>query len=271
MHIPTVSYLEYTYLWRSTSQIVHQKDISCVKIKYFGGEWKRRTITEKWKLALCRLKVKGQAIPQGGTRQGCDRFSLTTPCSAALSEGFALTNFGVRVTVSAKGLEHFSSRGRQFSPWGLGYYKAIKLSVFGRDFRGRFLAPGACLQQHVFCFPLLRWNSKHNHIFIQMRMFSKQPLFSSFKFQRVVTERVSTVKHEKGPLAMNKHFDLSMTGLARLCWWGLFVLNLIQNGFQHNTLISGKSQQPKWLNHNSVCVKWCYTDWILRANLEHVK
>lgn len=177
-----------------------------------------------WKLALCRLKVKGQAIPQGGTRQGCDRFSLTTPRSAALSEGFALTNFVVRVTVSAKGLEHFSSRGRQFFPWGLGYYKAIKLSVFGRDFRGRFLAPGARLQQHVFCSPLLRWNSKHNHISIQMRTFSKQPLFSILEFQRVGTERVSTVKHGKGLLAMNKHFDLSMIGLARLCWWDYLCL-----------------------------------------------
>lgn len=125
------------------------------------------------------------------------------------------------------------------------------------------------LQQHVLCSPLLWWKSKHNHICTQMRTFSKQPLFSSFEFQRVVAERVSTVKHKRGPLDVNKHFDLNMTGLAGCCWWGLFVLNFIQNGFQHNMPISWKNQQPKQLNHNSRGVKCCYADWILRAVLRH--
>lgn len=107
------------------------------------------------------------------------------------------------------------------------------------------------LQLHVFGSPLLRCKSKHNHICTQMRTFSKQPLFSGFEFQRVVTECVSTVKHEKGLLDVNKHFDLNMTGLAGFCWWGLFVLNLIQNGFHHNTPISWKNRQPKQMNHNS--------------------
>lgn len=71
-------------------------------------------------------------------------------------------------------------------------------------------------------------------------MFSKQSVFSSFGFQRVAAERVSTVKHENALLAMNKHFDLSVIGLARLCWWELFVLNLIQNAFQHNTWLTLK-------------------------------